>query len=141
MNRLRAILLAIAMTALSSGCLVLSVNPGYDDTTIGWDPNLIGSWVDADDKATLQIDRGEWKSYRIHYVHPIETGDLTGYLTAIGNERYLDVMPARGEDRGSFLFPCTRCCTCGSKVTSSSSRRSPTIGSANSCGPAGRSRA
>ena len=93
------------MTAASSGCLVLSVNPGYDETTIGWDPNLIGHWVDADDKATLQIDRGEWKSYRIHYVHPIETGDLTGYLTAIGNERYLDVMPARGEDRGSFLLP------------------------------------
>ena len=53
----------------------------------------------------LQIDRGEWNSYRIHYIHPIETGDLTGYLTAIGNERYLDVMPARGEDRGSFLLP------------------------------------
>jgi hypothetical protein len=105
MNRLKAILLAVAMTTLSSGCLVLSVNPGYDESTIGWDPNLIGYWVDADDKATLQIDRGEWKSYRIHYVHPIETGDLTGYLTAIGNERYLDVMPARGEDRGSFLLP------------------------------------
>ena len=64
-----------------------------------------GTWTDADDKASLQIERGEWKSYRIHYVHPIETGDLTGYLTAIGNERYLDVMPSRGEDRGSFLIP------------------------------------
>ena len=62
-------------------------------------------WTDADDKASLQIERGEWKSYRIHYVHPIETGDLTGYLTAIGDERYLDVMPSRGEDRGSFLIP------------------------------------
>ncbi len=105
MNGLKATLLAGALTLASSGCLVVSIHPGYDESTIGWDPNLIGYWVDADDKATLQIDRGEWKSYRIHYVHPIETGDLTGYLTAIGNERYLDVMPARGEDRGSFLLP------------------------------------
>jgi hypothetical protein len=105
MSRLKTILFVLAMTAVSSGCLVLSVNPGYDDAAIGWDPNLVGYWVDADDKATLQIDRGEWKSYRLHYIHPIETGDLTGYLTAIGNERFLDVMPARGADRGSFLLP------------------------------------
>jgi len=95
----------MALTALSSGCLVLSVNPVYDESTLGWDQRLVGAWADADDKASLQIERGEWKSYRIHYVHPIETGDLTGYLTAIGDERYLDVMPSRGEDRGSFLIP------------------------------------
>jgi len=38
-------------------------------------------------------------------VHPIETADLTGYLTMIGRERYLDATPARAEDRGSFLIP------------------------------------
>ena len=105
MGRLKTLLLVFAATVMSSGCLVLSLNPGYDDTTIGWDPNLVGYWVDADDKTTLQIDRSEWKSYRIHYVHPIETGDVTAYLTAIGNERFLDVMPLRGEDRGAFLIP------------------------------------
>ena len=105
MGRLQHLLIALIVSAASSGCLVLSVNPGFDETTIAWEPSLIGHWVDADDNATLQIERGEWKSYRIHYIHPIETGDLTGYLTAIGNERYLDVMPARGEDRGSFLLP------------------------------------
>ena len=100
-----AALLTIALATFGSGCLVLSLNPGYDESTLGWDPRLVGTWTDADDKASLQIERGEWKSYRIHYVHPIETGDLTGYLTAIGDERYLDVMPSRGEDRGSFLIP------------------------------------
>jgi hypothetical protein len=90
---------------VSSGCLVLSVNPGYDEATLGWDPRLVGSWIDADDNVSLQIERGEWKSYRMHYIHPIETGDLTGFLTSIGNERYLDVMPIRGEDRVSFLLP------------------------------------
>jgi hypothetical protein len=89
----------------SSGCLVLSLNPVYDDLTIAWDPALIGAWQSPDDKSSMRIDRGEWQSYRVHYEHPIETGDLTGYLTIVGNDRYLDVMPARGEDHGSFLIP------------------------------------
>lgn len=100
----RALGLAAVLSCVP-GCLVVNVNPVYDAESIGWDAALIGHWVDADDNVTVQIERGEWKSYRLHYVHPIETGDLTGYLTIIGDARYLDVMPARGEDRGSFLIP------------------------------------
>jgi hypothetical protein len=99
------LLAAAGLACLSSGCLVLSVNPAYDDNTIAWEPNLFGHWYDADDKSSIVIERGQWRSYRIHYEHPIESGDLTGYLTIIGNERFLDVMPARGQDRGSFLIP------------------------------------
>ncbi|MCA1561299.1 MAG: hypothetical protein LC804_13905, partial [Acidobacteria bacterium] len=77
----------------------------YDGDTIRWDPALLGAWDDVDDKSSMEVDRGEWKSYRIKYVHPIETGTLTGYLTSVGDDRFLDVMPARGEDRGAFLIP------------------------------------
>ena len=65
----------------------------------------MGRWENPDDKATMTIERGEWQSYKIHYNHTIESGHLTGYLTAIGDSQYLDVMPARGEDRGAFLLP------------------------------------
>jgi hypothetical protein len=99
------VLVLAAMLAGSPACLVVSLNPAYDDDTIAWEPQLVGKWQDADDKSSIVIDRGEWRSYRIHYEHPIETGDLTGYLTIVGNDRYLDVMPARGQDRGSFLIP------------------------------------
>jgi hypothetical protein len=95
----------IVAAAGAEGCLVLSLNPAYDDDTIAWDPNLLGSWVDADDKASIDVERGDWKSYRVRYVHPVETGVLTGYLTIVGNQRFLDVMPLRGEDRGSFVIP------------------------------------
>jgi hypothetical protein len=98
------VLLAVVLLA-APGCLVLSVNPAYDGDSIGWDPSLIGAWRDADDNSSMQIERGEWQSYRIHYIHPIENGDLTGYMTAIGDTRYLDVMPAAGVDRGSFVVP------------------------------------
>ena len=97
-----ALLLALAGTP---GCLVLSLHPAYDDESLGWDPALVGSWVNADDNVAMVIERSEWRSYRIRYVHPIETGDATAYLTAIGDERYLDVMPARGQDRGAFMIP------------------------------------
>lgn len=99
------VLLLVAVAAAAPGCLVVSLYPAYDDTTLAWDPSLIGQWVDADDRVLLEIGRGEWRSYRLHYEHPIETGDLTGYLTIVGNDKYLDVMPARGQDRGSFLVP------------------------------------
>jgi hypothetical protein len=104
-RRVLGVVLGLMMLVSSPACLVLSLNPAYDDESIGWDPDLVGSWTDQDDNASMQIERAEWKSYRVHYVHPIETGDVTGYLTSIGDARYLDVMPARGEDRGSFLIP------------------------------------
>jgi hypothetical protein len=102
---MRRALLVVLLALSTSGCLVLSLHPWHDDSSIEWDPALIGSWVDADDDVSMEIERSEWKSYRVKYVHPIETGTLTGYLTTIGNDRYLDLMPVRGEDRGSFLVP------------------------------------
>jgi len=104
-SALRSALVLLAILTAAPGCLVLSVNPVYDDESMAWDPGLVGAWEDQDDKASLQIDRGEWNSYKIHYVYTIETGDVTGYLTTIGNERFLDVTTMRGEDRGSFLVP------------------------------------
>jgi hypothetical protein len=94
-----------AASAAASGCLVLSLAPLYDAESIGWDARLVGSWVDEDDHASMEIGRAEWQSYRVHYVHPIETGDLTGYLTEVAETRYLDLMPGRGADRGAFLIP------------------------------------
>src|SRR6476646_4923525 len=98
-------LLLVTVLTGTPGCLVLSVNPAYDDESLTWDPSLVGVWEDVEDKASIQIERGEWKSYKIHYVYTIETGDVTGYLTTIGDHRFLDVTLARGEDRGSFLIP------------------------------------
>jgi len=104
-RRLCVLALGLSMVLSTSGCLVVSLNPAYDDESMGWDQGLVGSWADEDDNASMVIERDEWKSYRVHYVHLIESGDLTAYLTAIGDERFLDLMPARGQDRGSFVVP------------------------------------
>jgi hypothetical protein len=95
----------LAASTLSSGCLVLALHPSYDGDSIAWDPALVGTWRDAEDRMSLAIGAAEWRSYRIHYEHPSEKGDLTAYLTIVGDERYLDVLPLRGIEYGSFLLP------------------------------------
>jgi hypothetical protein len=96
--------LGVALLA-APGCLVLTVNPTHDRDALVWEPGLVGQWQSPDDNASLTIEKGEWQSYKIHYTHTIESGHVTGYLTTIGQAQYLDVMPARGEDRGAFLLP------------------------------------
>jgi len=103
--RAAARLAALIAAAAASGCLVLALQPSYDDASLAWDPELVGTWVNDDDRVTVTIERGEWKSYRIAYEHPIEKGLLTGYLTVVDDRQYLDVSPVRGEDHGSFLIP------------------------------------
>ena len=99
------IALLLAAIGTAPGCLVVNLHPAYDDESIGWDQALVGTWRDAEDNVTIEIEADEWRSYRVRYVHPIETGDLTAYLTIVGDTRYLDVMPVRGKDAGSFLVP------------------------------------
>lgn len=102
---MRRLLPLLVVLACGPGCLVLNVNPLYDEDSLSWEPELIGSWQALDDKVSLQIAEDEWKSYEIRYVHPTESGRLTGYLTIVGEHRYLDVMPVRGEERGALLVP------------------------------------
>jgi hypothetical protein len=102
---LRRAALVLWILAAAPACLVVSLQPVYDEEAITWDPALLGTWQSQDDETVLRIEQDEWRSYRIHYQHPIESGDLTGYLTSVGDELYMDVMPARGEDRGAFVVP------------------------------------
>jgi hypothetical protein len=101
---LRSALVALIL-ATTPGCLVVSLHPLYDPDALAWEPALIGTWQSTDDETVIEIAQDEWRSYRIRYRHPIEEGELTGYLTSVGNERFLDVMPVRGTDRGVFVLP------------------------------------
>lgn len=99
------LVLLVAVLLWTPGCLVLTVNPSHAPDDLLWEPGLLGEWRNTDDNASMKIERGEWQSYKIEYAHPIEKGQLTGHLTTIGKVQYLDVMPARGTDHGSFLLP------------------------------------
>jgi hypothetical protein len=89
----------------SQGCVVVAVQHFYDETTLTFDDRLLGVWNDADDHVTVTVERGEWRSYRITYDHPTEKGTLTGFLFKTNGQLYLDLMPVRGVDQGSFTVP------------------------------------
>jgi hypothetical protein len=99
-----AVLVSLA-AALSSGCLVLSLQPAYDDASIAWDEALLGEWRNAEDNVQVTVERGEWRSYRVRYAHPVEESEFSAHLTAIGDAWFLDLMPVRGKDYGAVLIP------------------------------------
>ena len=101
MRRAALVLAAV----LSSGCLVVSLQPAYDDKTVAFDEALLGKWSDAEDQLQATIERGEWRSYRITYVDHSTTKTFQGNLTKIGPAQYLDLTESRGEDPGPFLIP------------------------------------
>ena len=106
MNRCVALAAAVVIAlAGSPGCLVLGLDRFYDEPSIAFDERLLGNWKDTEGSLTATVERSDWRSYRIQYVHPTETGMLTGYLFKQGSGTFLDVTPVRGKDFGSFVIP------------------------------------
>jgi len=103
--RSRLLLAVLLGVAANAGCLVLNVGRFYDDAAIVFDDRLVGSWKAADDNVTAVVERSEWRSYRIQFTHPTETGVLTGYLFKRGDALYLDLTLVRGKDFGVFVVP------------------------------------
>jgi hypothetical protein len=98
--------LALLFAALiSPGCLVLSLQPAYDNESIVSDDALVGSWSNTDDQTEATIERGEWRSYRITYKDRFATRTFQGNLTKIGAATFLDLTELRGVDPGPYLVP------------------------------------
>jgi hypothetical protein len=92
-------LAALVVAALASGgCLVLAFNPIYDDATIEFDEKLLGTWEHAEDGTSAVITRGPWRSYDIAYSSRGSTLKLSGFVTRIGEGRFLDIAPGHGVD-------------------------------------------
>jgi len=96
---------AAAAAILSCGCLVVSLQPAYDDQSIAFEDALVGRWENADDRASVAIERAEWRSYKLTYTDRSATYLLHGNLTSIDGVLYLDVTQPRGSDPGPYLIP------------------------------------
>jgi hypothetical protein len=100
------LLLSLLVAALlSSGCLVLALQPAYDAESVVFDETLLGSWENRTDGATAALERGEWRSYKITYSDRSVTRPFQGNLTRIGMTAFLDLTEMRGADPGPFLVP------------------------------------
>src|SRR5262245_48102433 len=99
---LSALLLA---SMLSTGCLILALQPAYDADSVAFDDALVGEWENADDGSHATIERGEWRSYRITYGERSSTRTFQSNLTRVGAVSFLDLTEMRGTDPGPYLIP------------------------------------
>ena len=90
---------------LSSGCLVVTMQPVYDARSVVFDDALVGTWVNTEDETSATIERGEWRSYKVAYTDRFSTRTFHGNLTKIGAATWLDLTDVRGTDAGPFLLP------------------------------------
>jgi hypothetical protein len=99
-------LAALVLAVLASGgCLVLALNPIYDDQTIEFDEKLLGTWDRAEDRTSVVIARGPWRSYDVTYEARGTTLKLAAYGTRIGDARFLDAGPEHGIDLVPLAVP------------------------------------
>jgi hypothetical protein len=93
----------LLLVTCSSGCLVSSFHPIYDDASVVFDDQLIGSWENRETGVSVSIARGQWRSYAIEYIDRTGPTHFTGFLTAIGGRRFMNVRPEDGMERPGFL--------------------------------------
>jgi hypothetical protein len=89
----------------SSACLVVSLQPMYDDSSVVFEEALIGRWENPDDQISATVERGDWKSYKISYTDRSSTRTLNGNLTNVEGVLFLDLTEMRGADPGPYLIP------------------------------------
>jgi hypothetical protein len=97
--------LLLWLSTMSTGCLVLALQPAYDTESVVFEEALIGEWENTDDGAKATIARGEWRSYRVTYTDRFASRAFQGNLTRIGAATYLDLTEMRGADPGPYLVP------------------------------------
>jgi len=106
-RRLMACGLLLLAAVCASGCLVISLQPYYDDASIAFDEGLLGAWVDGDHGDTYTLERGAWNTYRIVIAEAGKAKGtvLMGVRMKLGDRFFIDVSPESGAEPGPYLVP------------------------------------
>lgn len=94
---------ALALALVSSACFVSSLHPIYVDGAIVFDAALLGRWESRENGVSVDVARGQWRSYQVAYTDRSGTTHFTGHLTRIGQARFLNLRPEDGLERPAFL--------------------------------------
>ena len=89
----------------SAACLVVSLQPAYDDSSLTWDPTLVGTWKTMKTRPRWTSRRPSGTATRWCCTPPHDTFTLTGHLTQVGDRTLLDLMPQAGVDSAALLLP------------------------------------
>ncbi len=97
---------ALAMAAaLDAGCLVVSLQPFYEQRTIEPDDRLLGAWLNAEDGVTVIVERGAWSSYRLTYKEGTRASVFTAYHTRIAGASFIDLCSETGIETSPVMVP------------------------------------
>mgnify|MGYP006270942523 FL=1 len=98
----------VALVVLLSAC-VPSLNPLYTDEDLIFNPELLGTWGEPDEKESWTFEQKGEKEYKL--THSDKQGEATFsvHLLKIGNTTFLDIYPDAAEPINSLyqmhLFP------------------------------------
>lgn len=108
--RIKSIVYVILMTFLLGGCGIYSLHPLYDASTLVFDTNLLGTWVDEEgnewtfEKAIKpdydgidKIGLNE-KTYLLTYTENGKQAQLHVHIVKLEDNLFLDLYPAKNYD-------------------------------------------
>jgi hypothetical protein len=103
---MKKLLALFAAVSCFIGCVpVDSLNPLYTDKDIVFDAALLGEWVglDAKDDGNLKFNKEGDNAYQVIMTDnnggEIKRTFYSGHLLAVGNQRFLDIVPQNWEAR------------------------------------------
>lgn len=86
----------VGIGCLLAGCVPIAVQPFYRMADVIHDPALLGTWKDKPDgKERWTFTAAEGKSYALEIQSDDQRGVFVAYLFKLGNERFLDLYPAK----------------------------------------------
>ena len=89
-----ACLLAVSLIALWIGGCVPSLNALYTDDTAIEDPQLLGDWVDKENRTIVAFAKGQGKAYTLAHTSPEwPHANFIVYVVELGGSKFLDVYP------------------------------------------------
>jgi hypothetical protein len=110
-GRLPSLLSTALLLALCSSCIVRSVEPWLQDSSIVFEEDLLGGWVGKDasgsDVAMTFLRAEKGNAYDVQFIGKDGRGAFRGRLGKFGSDYYLDYRPAEGAQGidGFMLFP------------------------------------
>jgi hypothetical protein len=90
------VFMALALALALTGCIPSSIHPFYTENDLVFDPNLIGSWGDADTETTF-IERADSLVYKISLEDKSGRAAFEGHLFKINGVLFLELFPDADE--------------------------------------------
>lgn len=100
--RTMKILLTFGITLLISGCVVTSLHPLFTEKDVIFDPALIGTWVEENEKETWTFQKAGDYTYDLFYEGEGESAKFEAYLVRLRKFEFLDIYPREPEIKNDF---------------------------------------